>query len=303
MRMRIADHNKLIKSINLCVSALLIIHSSIFIILALIFMFPQRLTFSFITALILYHIMLIIGLSRLSDLFVYSQTGGQNIDSQNTDRQDTGGHDHTISKKRLDHINIPIILTLMRITSLVTIIVLIFLIHTYPLLNVLIVYMITAFITDLLDGIVSRRTRQTTIIGAYLDSISDYAMLFTISIAYFRFHLLPDWFIILVIIRLAFQATIVIGISIRKGSMEIHRSSVVAKAAIFLVMLTYACALLRLFSNQGPIYLQFMSILEWICTIVLLVSLMEKCMLFLYDLRSRKQKMREVGGAQEKSGE
>lgn len=272
-------YNKLISNINLCLSFFLMIHAAVFFALSLKIGWPLWVTVGCLAGLFLYHVLLMFGLSRVPDLFVYTGVGATGAD---------------LGEQRLDRLNPAIIITLSRLTSLPSIIYLIFLTTEYSIQGILIIYVVLAFITDFLDGKISRNMNQTTKIGAYLDSLSDYIMLLAITLAYFNFRLLPSWFLILVLLRLGFQAVSAIGLSVLNKRLMPYKSSLLSKASIFLVMLTCAFALLRLlpvFSSGlwADFYPPFMAVLQLTGAVALVLSLGEKIILFGQELHAARQ--------------
>ena len=256
------QHDTLNRSIGLCLFGFLALHSIIFIALALHLKLPIQMVLPFLLVLFVYHVLLVYLLVKVSDLFVYGPGGGS-------------GDDHR--GEALDRINLVIAITLSRLTSLPSMVFLIILFEAqYAVLTVLILYTALAFITDFLDGRLARRLQQDTLVGAYLDSVSDYALLLAISIAYIVFDLLSNWFLVLVMVRLLFQGGIAIIISALNRRILPHRSSLIAKMCVFFIMLIYASALFRFTPLSGEGYVIFMRVLEWIALPVLLLSLGEK---------------------------
>ncbi|TVQ36959.1 MAG: CDP-alcohol phosphatidyltransferase family protein [Spirochaetaceae bacterium] len=149
------------------------------------------------------------------------------------------------SRRQLQRVNFTNVLTLTRISSTPTILYLLILSEKYPITAVTVTFTALVFLTDLLDGRISRRTGQLTRVGQYLDSMSDYAMLIAISIAYVHYGLVSRWFFRLVMFRLLFQWVGMGLLLVAHGAVE-PRSSIWGKASVFAVMSLYALALLRL---------------------------------------------------------
>ncbi|AHC13778.1 CDP-alcohol phosphatidyltransferase family protein [Salinispira pacifica] len=257
------QQDRLTGSIALSLVTLFIIHLAVSIVVTIQLGLPLRDSLAFSAILFIHHLAIMLILSHMLHFFVYTGSG-----------------------TALHRINIPIFITLCRLTSLPVIIYLIILLEEHSVLELLIAYTVFAFITDFLDGNISRRMKQTTKIGAYLDSISDYAVLISISIAYIIYELLPDWFFILVMLRLFFQWAAAAVMTVMHQKMQEHSSSLLAKASIFGIMTMYAAALIRFIPALSAYSGEIISVLEWIVSPVLVLSLIEKIYHFIFDLRN-----------------
>jgi len=188
------------------------------------------------------------------------------------------------TSQNLDHVNFANKLTLFRISSLPSLVLLFIASRTQPVALVLIIYASIAFITDLLDGLVSRKTHQTTRVGQYLDSMSDYAVLLGVAIAFVSFGFISSWFFILVLVRYMAQwVSMAILFILKHGSVE-PRTSFLGKASVAITMVTFAANLLRLF-DWFKDYNFWLSGLEIFASVVLAISLIEKLMIFRDDFR------------------
>jgi phosphatidylglycerophosphate synthase len=187
--------------------------------------------------------------------------------------------------RRLDRLNLANALTLVRLSALPTICYLLALCTYYPLLAVLIAFTSVAFLTDLVDGVVSRRGRQVTRVGKYLDSTSDYSVLIVISIAFVIFDLIPVWLFVLVLVRLLAQGLAMGYLLSVKGSLT-PKSSWWGKASVFATMTLYATELLLLLPVP-PLLITIVSGLEYITAGILVVSLGEKMVSLVAELRKQ----------------
>ena len=93
--------------------------------------------------------------------------------------------------------NIPNLLTLLRII-LVPVIVILLIQGLF--LKALIVFVVAAF-SDVLDGFLARILRQKTALGAYLDPIADKALLASSFVTLSILHVIPGWLAVIVISR------------------------------------------------------------------------------------------------------
>jgi cardiolipin synthase (CMP-forming) len=103
--------------------------------------------------------------------------------------------------------NIPNLLTLLRII-LVPVIVILLIQSLY--LKALIVFIVAA-LSDVLDGFLARILHQKTALGAYLDPIADKALLASSFVTLSVLHQIPGWLTVIVISR---DVIILLGISV-----------------------------------------------------------------------------------------
>ena len=103
--------------------------------------------------------------------------------------------------------NIPNLLTLLRII-LVPVIVILLIQGLY--LKALIVFIVAA-LSDGLDGFLARILHQQTELGAYLDPIADKALLASSFVTLSVLHVIPGWLTVIVISR---DVIILLGISV-----------------------------------------------------------------------------------------
>jgi cardiolipin synthase len=103
--------------------------------------------------------------------------------------------------------NIPNLLTLLRII-LVPVIVILLIQGSF--LKALAVF-IVAGLTDILDGFLARILKQQTVLGAYLDPIADKALLASSFVTLSILHVIPGWLAVIVISR---DFIILLGISV-----------------------------------------------------------------------------------------
>ena len=82
-------------------------------------------------------------------------------------------------------------ITLVRISTLPTLFFLVVAARTYRIRYPLLILVVLIFITDFLDGYVSRKAHQVTKIGRMMDSASDYSVLIVLTLV-FRYYTLID---------------------------------------------------------------------------------------------------------------
>lgn len=178
-------------------------------------------------------------------------------------------------RRFLLRINVPNYLSLFRLSSMPTVTLLLVLAWQYPIAVVVLVFTALVFFTDFLDGYIARRTNQITRIGRYLDSMSDYAVLIVISIVFYNYHLIPMWFLWVVIARLFIQG---IGMGILlliKGRVRVE-SSLLAKASIFSIMVVYGLHILDFFYSLRILSSYILPAADVAASLILAVSLAEK---------------------------
>jgi len=103
--------------------------------------------------------------------------------------------------------NIPNLLTLLRII-LVPVIVILLIQGLF--LKALIAFIVAA-LSDVLDGFLARILHQQTALGAYLDPIADKALLASSFVTLSVLHVIPGWLTVIVISR---DVIILLGISV-----------------------------------------------------------------------------------------
>ena len=103
--------------------------------------------------------------------------------------------------------NIPNLLTLLRII-LVPVIVILLIQGLF--LKALIAFIVAA-LSDVLDGFLARILRQKTALGAYLDPIADKALLASSFVTLSILHVIPGWLAVIVISR---DVIILLGIAV-----------------------------------------------------------------------------------------
>ena len=134
--------------------------------------------------------------------------------------------------------NIPNLLTLLRILLVPVIVILLIQGSFSKALAVFIV----AGLTDILDGFLARVLKQQTVLGAYLDPIADKALLASSFVTLSILHVIPGWLAVIVISR---DFIILLGISILSIlsiSVEI-RPAFVSKITTALQLITVLASL------------------------------------------------------------
>ena len=192
----------------------------------------------------------------------------------------------TENGKALSRVNIPNLLSMIRISSGPTILWLVLLADTYPVAPVLVPLAALVFLTDLLDGQISRRTHQITKIGRFLDSSSDYIVLFIVAVALCSYDLISDWFFAIVMARFGLQLVGQAVLFVAQRMKIQFRTSFLGKASVFAVMTLFALSLLSLVQGMPPWYATVRNVGEYITAAIVVVSLGEKVFLFSVDAKN-----------------
>lgn len=175
-------------------------------------------------------------------------------------------------------------ITLMRISTLPTLFFLVVAARSYRIRYPLLVLVVFIFITDFLDGYVSRKANQVTKVGRMMDSASDYSLLIVLTLVFRYYTLIPTWFLLLVLARLGIQvAFMAILIAIKKRIEP--RTTFLGKAAVASIMVVYSVEVLGLIAGGLPGGLK--SAVEWIVAGVILASIGDKVASFASCLGDR----------------
>ncbi len=105
-----------------------------------------------------------------------------------------------MKKNKKNRINLPTILTLIRIFLVIPLFVLIF-IDSLPAKIITIICFIVASITDFIDGKLARKNKQVTDLGAFLDPLADKMLINLTLLALCYQNLVPIWMFAIIIVR------------------------------------------------------------------------------------------------------
>lgn len=220
--MGMSNQQNLVRSLNRTVSSLGFIQILIALVVAIILPIPIYTLLLVLTMTILFHLLLHYLLLKRKHQFIF-----------------------TVDNRPLERLNISNILSLFRLSSAPTVLYLIFAAKSTGKFVFIIPYVVVVFLTDLLDGYLARRLNQVTLIGKYLDSSTDYFLLFCIALVFLVFGLLPLWFFVLIIIRLLVMTIGVTYIYVKQGFVN-PQPSYLGKASIFAIMIVAASMFLEL---------------------------------------------------------
>ena len=103
-------------------------------------------------------------------------------------------------KKKSNKLNLPTILTLVRIILVIPLFILIFF-ECLPAKIITIICFIVASITDFIDGKLARKNKQVTDLGAFLDPLADKMLINLTLLALCYQNLVPIWIFAIIIVR------------------------------------------------------------------------------------------------------
>ncbi|HUX40020.1 MAG TPA: CDP-alcohol phosphatidyltransferase family protein [Rectinemataceae bacterium] len=185
----------------------------------------------------------------------------------------------------LPRVNLANKITLFRVSSLPTLLFLVIASRDYAIRLPLLAFMALVFASDFLDGWVSRTRGQVTRVGKMMDSASDYLVLVVLTVVFFYFRFIQDWFFWLVVGRLSEQAVFMAIIFLVRGRVK-PRTTFLGKAAIASIMVLYSGLLLELLFFPFGIA-KAVSTLEILVAAVIVVSVADKVLAFVQDLSDR----------------
>lgn len=178
-------------------------------------------------------------------------------------------------------------ITLLRISCLPTIAFLLRHKEIIEIKTVLLVLLICVFLTDSFDGQIARKRKQITKMGQMLDSISDYSLLTVISVAYYRYNILPYWFFYLIFFRLFLQSLGMFLFILLKKPID-TKSTWGGKITVATTMTLYVVELIRLYV-PGQFDIVF-RVFEYISGTIILLLYFEKAIIFFRQGKNFKKK-------------
>ncbi len=196
-------------------------------------------------------------------------------------------------KRQLDRINLANVLSVTRISSTPMVLFLLILSRDHQLAAFTIVFTSLIFLTDLLDGHISRRRRQRTRIGVYLDAVSDYAVLIAVSVAFDYYGLVSRWFFVAVMFRLLFMFVGMAALLLYRGRVDAG-STLWGKILVSSTMVLYATSLLELFDVTGHVARRVTGILEYVVAGVVVISTLEKAIILVHAFRTAREERRNA---------
>lgn len=175
----------------------------------------------------------------------------------------------------IPRVNIPNILTIFRLSAIPTAVFLILLSRHVYLLPVVLPFLTVVFLTDFFDGILARRLREITLVGRYLDSISDYFILTATSIVFYLFGLIGLWLFVLILARLVIFAALMAVAAFSQGKAS-PVSTFLGKASVFAIMGLFVWEIVEYF---GVPYIGahiVVRVVEYVVAAIIAASLVDK---------------------------
>lgn len=249
------------RSILITTSIFFIVQCTLFLIFSLSAGFDSKYWSMFLPISGGFHIVILIMLLLFQDDFTIESTG-----------------------EKLDHVNFANIITLSRVSTMPTLLVLVMAAKQYSIKIPLLILVALIFLTDFFDGRISRKTNQVTRVGRMMDSTSDYTLLVVLSVIFQYYSLIPRWFFTLVLLRLGIQALLMAILAIVKKHIE-PNSTFMGKVTVASIMVLYTLEIIQL-AVQAPPLLVF-RIAEWIVAIIIVIGIFDKIASFFDALKSK----------------
>lgn len=245
-----------------------IVQCATFACFALFGKFEKVLDMRFFTTSAIFHLAIMIILLALRNDFVSEYTG-----------------------QKLEYVNKANKITLIRLSTLPTLLFLVIAAKEHRIRIPLLLLVVFIFVTDFLDGYVSRKNHEVTRIGRMMDSASDYSLLVVLSLVFQYYNLIPAWFLILVLSRLTIQPIFMLVLAIVRRKVE-PKTTWMGKVTIASVMVLYTIEILGLLFGGLPPLLK--SCLEWIVGAIVIVGIIDKIISFVSSLQGKNLEVGEV---------
>lgn len=195
------------------------------------------------------------------------------------------GHFFTLQGTPLTRLGLPNLLTLFRLTSLPIITLVFLLARSHPSLSLpLVIFVSVAFLTDLADGFLARSFGMGTQLGKLLDSSTDYILLFFLNLVLGITGVLPVYLLVLILLRLLFQAGGVLWIQIRFRRQWVE-TTFLGKASLFVLMVLFAVEILVFLRLPGWEGHWAIRGLEAFSALAMVVSTVDKALFFRRKLK------------------
>lgn len=237
------------KNLVAIMNALCCFQIAFFSIIALLKKFDPLYLGIFIPADMLYHAIITFFLFALRNEFRYCDTD-----------------------KPVERINLANLFTLFRISAMPSILALIIASKDYQIKLILVIFVFLVFISDFLDGFISRKLNETTHIGKILDSTGDYLILFIVGVSYLYYHMISMLLFFTLLLRLFIQGFIQIIGFVKTSAFNI-RTTIFGKIAVASTMVYFFILLIKFF-YVAPY--QVYDLLEKLLIGILSISIIEK---------------------------
>jgi phosphatidylglycerophosphate synthase len=222
---------------------------------------PWQRFYLFLAVAVVYHDLFFLGLLMVKEEFHLDKTG-----------------------EILRGMNLPLVLSFIRFSAVPAVLFLFLSLQEPRVEYVLIPFLALIFISDLLDGFLARKMKQTTRIGRILDASGDYLLITALSIAYAVSDWIPLWLMILVLVRMVVQCLGIIPLYALQGYSAL-RLSFLGKAFVFAVFWLYGFELLEFMQVSVVGNHTLVTVLEYMAAGIVAASLIEKLVFMKKDFR------------------
>lgn len=258
--MKLNMHTPLFSSIVRITSGFCFAEILAYTLVALAFNFSLVFSLAFLLLEVAFHVALLLFLGYSQNFFYIDATG-----------------------RRLEKVNVANIITLLRISMLPFILFLIIAARTHAVAPILIPVLALTFLTDMVDGRLSRARNEVTYIGRILDSVSDYSLLVVIATAFCSFAMLPAWLFGCIFFRFAFQAIGMFILLMTRGKVE-PQPTIFGKVTVATTMLLLALEALKFIAP--PEASGLFKIIELVAGAIIGLSVIDKAVYFAKKARA-----------------
>lgn len=199
--------------------------------------------------------------------------------------------------EKLAKINLANRITLIRVSTMPTLLFLVVAAKTYRIRYPLLVLVVAIFATDFLDGYVSRKANEVTKAGRMMDSASDYCLIVVLTLVFRYYRLIPIWFLALVLIRLGIQVLLMGTLIIVKRRVE-PKTTPMGKVAVASIMVAYSFEVLGLITGTFPAAAK--TGIEWLSAAIVAASIGDKIKSFVSSLNEAEPERRISDGDDKK---
>ena len=197
------------------------------------------------------------------------------------------------TQEKLSSINLANRITLIRVSTLPTLLFLVIAARSYRIRYPLLILVVFIFITDFLDGYISRKDNEVTKAGRMMDSASDYSLLIVLTLVFYYYRLIPIWFLVLVLARLGLQILFMAVLIAVKRKIE-PTATFMGKVAVASIMVVYSVEVFGLIAGELPLLLK--NTIEWTVAILVIASIGDKAISFVASMKGTKPERRIPDG-------
>lgn len=197
------------------------------------------------------------------------------------------------TQEKLSFINLANKITLIRVSTLPTLLHLVIAARSYRIRYPLLILVVFIFITDFLDGYISRKDNEVTKAGRMMDSASDYSLLIVLTLVFHYYRLIPIWFLVLVLTRLGLQVLFMAILIAVKRRIE-PTATFMGKVAVASIMVVYSVEVFGLIAGELPLFLK--NTIEWTVAVLIIASIGDKAISFAASMKGAKLERRIPDG-------